>query len=302
MAITTGDPVRPEEDSAELAALSPDDIAIHHSSDGGDRKEAPLRWTILAAVLAHALLLALLIGDWRWRPEPAAVPKPIPVQLVMLPPKPEPAPAPKPPPPTPPAPELKSGPEQETTAPPPAEVEGPKASPPPEAPPAPEEKPPEPPPPPSPPRAIPQWREPVSSAKPKPIKVPVPIEAPKEAPVVMAPHVVSLSPPGRRPAEAARSGDPYLNNLRDLIERNRSYPPLELFHSQPGMIAVYQVVVDRNGTLMGVLMLQSTGVSKLDEVAGLMIRDAAPFPPLPPQYPDLRAVITIEIPIFPEPR
>ena len=242
----------------------------------------------------------MLIIDWRSRPDSLPGPKPIPVQLVMLPPKPEPAP--EPPPPAPPTPELKSGPEQETTAPPPAEAEGPKASPPPETPPAVEEKPPVEPPPPAPPRAVPQWREPARSAKPKPNKLPVPAEVPKEAPVVMAPHVVSLSPPGRRPSEIARSGDPYLNNLRDRIERNRSYPPLELFHSQPGMIAVYQVVVDRSGTLMGVRLLQSTGVSKLDETAGLMIRDAAPFPPLPSHYPELRAVITFEIPIFPEPR
>lgn len=300
MAITTAEPTPSENDSAGLAALSPDEIAIHHDSAGDDRKDPPLRWTILAAVLGHVLLLALLVIDWRSRPDSRPAPKPIPIQLVMLPPKPEPAPEP-PPSPKAPTPELKSGPEQETTAPPPAEAEGPKASPPPEAPPTVEEKPPVEQPPPTPLRAVPQWREPVGTAKPKPNKLPVPVEAPKEAPVAMGPRIVSLSPPGRRPAEVARSGDPYLNTLRDLIERNRSYPPLELFHSMRAAIAVYQVVVDRSGTLMGVRMLQSTGVSKLDETAGLMIRDAAPFPPLPSHYPELRAVITFEIPIFPEP-
>ena len=296
--ITTEVTDRSGDDKAATAALSPADLARHQDSVGERGKAAPRRWTILAAVLAHAVLLALLVVDWRWRPEPKPEPKPIPVQL-MLPPKPEPVPtpAPRPPPPAPAAPmKRESGPAQETTAPPPAEIEAPKPAAPPPAAPTVEEKPPGEPPPAL---APPEPPAPIGAAKPKPKKNRVAAVTPKEAPVAMAPHVVELSPPGRAPADFAKSGDRYLNLLRDRIERNRTYPPVELFGVVPSAIAVYQVVVDRNGNLMGVKIVQTTGVTKFDELAGLMIRDAAPFPPLPPDYPEVRALLTIAIPIYP---
>jgi len=273
--------------------LSAADLANHREAAGDGRTGAPRRWTLIATLLGHAIVLALFVVDWRWQPPPE--PEAIEVRLVMLPP-PKPAPPPAPPRPIEPR---QSGPQEQTTAPPPAEVEAPKiTTPPAEAPPVPET-------PPAPVLAPPAPAErpvPVPAARAKPRKEAVPSVVRKEAPVAMAPHVVSLSPPGRAPAEIARSGDRYLNTLRDLIERKRSYPPPEAFRSPSGAVAAYQIVVDRSGRLMGVTILQSTGVSKLDEVAGLMIRDAAPFPPLPADYPDLRALITVEIPIYPAPR
>ena len=53
---------------------------------------------------------------------------------------------------------------------------------------------------------------------------------------------------------------------------------------------------------MQITLQASSGSSLADEAAGNMIRNAAPFPPIPASYPHIRTSITVEMPIYPNPR
>jgi protein TonB len=153
--------------------------------------------------------------------------------------------------------------------------------------------------------------------EPKPVSKEAPVKAPTAPPrqVARAPaprpppdreHEVSraprLAPPRALDLEAgekARSGDPYLNAARDRIEQHRTYPavarPLELKGT-----AVFQIVLDRAGNLRTLYLVQSSGTSVLDSAAEGMVRTAAPFPPLPSDYPGGSVAITVSIHMFPE--
>jgi len=101
--------------------------------------------------------------------------------------------------------------------------------------------------------------------------------------------------------DAARnsSGDAYLNRVMGLIERNRVYPDPSLFVAAGTRTPVYSVGVEPSGRVTTITLLASSGVPRVDEAARQMIADSAPFPPLPPDYPPVRAVITIFIPVYP---
>ena len=96
------------------------------------------------------------------------------------------------------------------------------------------------------------------------------------------------------------SGDAYLNALRDLIDRHRIYPPASAFPDGGERMVVYNILVDPNGSLAGINLVQPSGSPIVDEAAGRMIRNSAPFAPLPPDYPRIRALIAILMPIYPE--
>jgi TonB family protein len=121
----------------------------------------------------------------------------------------------------------------------------------------------------------------------------------------VAPPILNLAVrlPSQGGGTGARdmSGDPYLNHLRDLLERNRVYPPADAFDGALSRGAVYSVVIEPSGWIVTIKLLQSTGVSVLDEAARQMITGSEPLPPLPSDYPQSRAVITVFIPMFPSP-
>jgi protein TonB len=246
-------------------------------------------WRALtAAALAHALLLAWLLVDWSG-PAPPAAPAPIPVALVMVPPP----PPPHPPPPLPPQQAFRqSGPDQETTAAP----EAAQTAPTPEAPqPAVPEAKPEPAPAPAAKLAV---EAPPAAAKPKPQQEP--LRRPKqEAQIPRAPKPAPPEP-NRALGEESKTGDPYLNHLWALIERNRPQTtPLGPAGLHLEGIVVFAVALDRSGEVETIRLVQSSGAPLLDEEAERMIVKAEPFPPLPPAYPD-RVVIAVSLHLFPE--
>ena len=91
-------------------------------------------------------------------------------------------------------------------------------------------------------------------------------------------------PPGERAAprapEGQGGGDRYLNLIRDRILSKRDYPavanPLQL-----SGVALFELVLDRTGSLLSLRLVRTSGVGTLDDVGSDMIRRAAPFPPVP---------------------
>ncbi len=100
-------------------------------------------------------------------------------------------------------------------------------------------------------------------------------------------------------ADRDLAGDPYLNRMMQKIERNRIYPPAADFIGSSSRLTIFSVVLEPSGAMNAITLLNTSGTPRLDEAARLMITSSAPFPPLPPDYPQIRTRIVIEIPIYP---
>jgi outer membrane biosynthesis protein TonB len=310
------------------------DGVFHLPPSKDTRRETIAITTFIAALLLHLLVLALLLSEWRTTSQPSVrpiqvqlrqeLPKPPPAVKKPEPPKPkveQPKPKPpepakpkpkpkpeekKPPPPPPKPPEMKpreSGADQKTEA---AKSEKPKEELPkamPIQPKAEEIKPP--------PEPMPEVPEP----KPIPPRAKqsaagrgqiVPLEA---LPPALQPErprqpairnlVLRLPGPGGGTGDRDYVGDAYLNRLRDMLERNRLYPPADAFGGTEKPVAVFAVQIEPSGQIVTITLLATTGVPKIDETAREMIDDSSPFPHLPSDYPQIRTVITVFLPMFP---
>jgi len=111
-------------------------------------------------------------------------------------------------------------------------------------------------------------------------------------------YVIHLPQPGGN-ADRDLAGDPYLNRMMQMIERNRVYPAASEFEGPGSRMVVYSVVLEPTGAINLITMLASSGLPRLDEAARQMITSSAPFPPLPPDFPQIRTRIVVEIPIYP---
>jgi TonB family protein len=285
-----------------------------HGVEEGRPIAAPVRriayWAMAAALLLHIAIVIICIIDWSAlfalalaRSEP---PDAIPVSLVYVPPPPPP-PAPKPvvqpeppqpqPQPAPPITPRMSGTDDKTEA----KLDDLRqpALPQPKAPPAP----------------APETKK--ASVTPTGQRDPAaanPETKATERQAAALPEPRKEVPPGelfhsiRLPSQhggtGARdiAGDAYLNRMRDIVESHRIYPPASAFTGGAERLAVYSILVDPSGDLVQITMLASSGSSVADEAAGHMIRSSAPFPPLPSTYPHIRTLITVELPIYPNPR
>ncbi len=269
-----------------FAAVSSLDIS---ASDRPDPRppERPLILAIAAAVLLHAAILAWFL--FGWHTAPVEEPAPIPVTLVLE--RPRPPPPPLPPPPAPPKPATpppsfaarESGPDQRTTAPPAADTPGPTDA-------APE-------PPPGPPAPAPETQEPappVGGGKTKPVHSLARLERHEEKSVAHAP---SKRMTDREVGEKEETGDPYLNQVWALIEQKREpTTPIGPSGLHLAGISVLAVVIDRGGAMESVTLARSSGSALLDQEARRMVVSAAPFPPLPLNYPaPARVLITINL-------
>ncbi|HLI11513.1 MAG TPA: TonB family protein [Alphaproteobacteria bacterium] len=277
----------------DLAQLSPDPEAR--------RRRLRAR---LSALLLHAAILALLILGPLLQERPI-VPVAIPVELVTLPPPPaaaKPTPAPPPAPPLSPLhresggnPDRQAGrPSEQPKA---AESPQPNPAPPPATPAKPAERAVAPPPK-SP--ALPKAAEPTESAPetkaeqladiPPPPLPPATAVKPSPAPSPLA----TRHPPARahKPIDSnlrgEGGGDRYLNALRDRVMGNLRYPPAT--HGLAGE-AVYMLRLSREGKLLWVSVMQSTGERALDRVGIDALTRSAPFPPPPPDIPGTEVVL-----------
>lgn len=272
-----------------MAVPEPDLLTIEpgfRENRPGEAKRGRLRrGAIIAAAVAHAAVIAALLLDWPFSfGSTATEPPPIAVTLVAeVPPPPAPPPPEvKPQPNPPPLHELRSGRDQETTAPPQAEAKGAEAAPKPEAEPD-----------------KPDARE---APKPKP-SPPAPPASPKtkEAARETAPQPVKRGSVDRAPGETEKEGDPYLNRLWAMIEQHRTYPSGavgSLGLNLEGTV-VYLIALSPGGAIEAMRLERSSGAIALDEAARRMIEKAAPFPPLPNYYPRNGVTVSVTIHLFP---
>jgi protein TonB len=127
---------------------------------------------------------------------------------------------------------------------------------------------------------------------------PVPAAEPRPAAPAEKDLTIRLPPKGGT-GEHDLAGDAYLNRMMQMIERNRVYPPAAEFAGPGGKLVIYSVVLEPSGSMNAITLLSSSGATRLDEAARLMITSSAPFPPLPADYPQLRTRIVVEIPVYP---
>lgn len=135
-------------------------------------------------------------------------------------------------------------------------------------------------------------------------KTPTPIPKPA-APVDKTPPQIASLPPDRalspsQPESRLRGlggGDPYLNAMRDDIVSNIIYP--RAANGSAGM-ARYVLTINRQGFLLELYLLQTSGSTALDRAGWDAIQNTAPFRPLPPRIPG--NAIRIEALLFIAPR
>jgi len=138
--------------------------------------------------------------------------------------------------------------------------------------------------------------------KPTPPPPPLP---PKPAETPPAPRTAAPSAPTLQQRQPSRlsimgqgGGDSYLNRLRDLIEKQRSYPvignPMHLTGT-----AIYELRINRAGQIVSIVLLRSSGAGTLDEEGYKMVRRAAPFPPVPTDIPGTVLPLRLNLPIYP---
>lgn len=94
------------------------------------------------------------------------------------------------------------------------------------------------------------------------------------------PEPAPEAPPSPDPRRGEGGGDPYLNSVRDAILRRFVYPA-EAGAQQVVGTAQYGIVVDRQGNLVSVHLLKSSGSGTLDTAGLTTIQQAAPFGPVP---------------------
>lgn len=310
------------------------DGVFHLPPSKDARRETITITTFVAALLLHLLVLAALLYEWRAVARPSArpiqvtllreAPKPPPPQVEKKPepPKPKAEEKPKPPPPPPKAEEKPKPPPE---PPKPAEMkpresgaddkteaaksnEPPKEALPKELPVQPKAE--EVKPPPEPVVAVPEPKPTPPRARikenaagrgmmvPLPLPLPAPDQHRQTAPPIRN-LVVRLPGPGGGSAEHDSTGDAYLNHLRDLLERNRIYPPAAAFAGLDRRMTAYAVLIEPSGSIVNITRYEGTDVPVIDESARQMIANLDPFPHLPPDYPQIRTLITIFLPMFP---
>jgi len=125
---------------------------------------------------------------------------------------------------------------------------------------------------------------------------PSPEPEPTGAREATAPPHPPLSPKVETASLGKGGGDRYLNELRDEIKRNYFYPPAARSQHLSGT-AQYDLLLDRQGRLMHVRLLHSSGADILDEAGREMIERSAPFPPPPPDFIGEIVDLTVTLPL-----
>jgi protein TonB len=278
-----------------------------HGVEEGRPIAVPMRriayWAMGAALLLHIAIVIICIIDWSAlfalalaRAEP---PDAIPVALVYVPPPPPPKPVVQPQPePQPPSQlqPLESGKQDKTEA--KADDVRQPALPQPKSPPPPAPEPKK--------AAVPPTgaKEPVAAktetrpAERQTAALPEPRKQPSLEDLV---HTARLPSEHGGTGKRDASGDPYLNNMQDIVIRHRIYPPASEFPSGAERLVVYRLLIDPSGELVQITLLAPSGSDLVDEAAGLMVRRSAPFPPLPASWLHIRTPIIMEMPMFPSP-
>ena len=144
--------------------------------------------------------------------------------------------------------------------------------------------------------------------KPEPPAVPAPVKQAETPPAPSKPvpaDQTAKAPPPRAPSRLRMigqgGGDAYLNQIKNLIDAQRSYPDIANPMRLSG-VAIFEIRLNRDGRIESLVLRRSTGAGPLDEEGRKIVQRAAPFPPVPP---DIRSnlgnmgVLTLDLPIHP---
>jgi protein TonB len=77
------------------------------------------------------------------------------------------------------------------------------------------------------------------------------------------------------------------------------YPPIARATGISG-IGEFHLVIDRSGRLLDVWVRRTSGSELLDRAGAQMIRDAAPYGPVPDDIPGARLEIAVRLPLGPD--
>lgn len=100
------------------------------------------------------------------------------------------------------------------------------------------------------------------------------------------------------PISGQGGGDAYLNEIRDMVMQSIVYPT-DTGRGADGIV-VCGMTITRQGWMVNVRVLQSSGNAALDRAAMDAIRNAGPFPPLPDNIPGTSVGIIASMRIGPD--
>ncbi len=192
----------------------------------------------------------------------------------------------------------------------------------------PEVAPPPPPPKPAPPPKPKKQVKPPPAPVPEPVPVPpalaLPRPAPPAAPVKTTAGLAAgkTAPPGRgagssapgsgsgagsgtgagagggtgtgRGAGSGSALQGYLHQVKSILERNKSYPPMARRRHEEGVVVV-SFTISADGAIAGVSIARSSGHSLLDQAAQETVSRTRKFPPIPAEL--QRSQLKIEVPL-----
>ena len=139
--------------------------------------------------------------------------------------------------------------------------------------------------------SLPAPEAPQHAPEPLPPRKPAPPKATsKPKPRVQA----RLAPAG----EKAMTGDPYLNLVAAWIAQRQRYPESFRLDGWAGT-ASFLITWARNGEIVGLLRIISSGNFAIDLYAEEIIRSSSPVPPMPSNRPGPTMTVRVDVPIGP---
>ena len=136
---------------------------------------------------------------------------------------------------------------------------------------------------------------------PRPARLPPPRPAQaspsRPAPEVQAPSAAPAPAPPPPAASAAPSLSAFpgwRSELINRLQRAKRYPDLARSREEQGAAAV-SFTTDRNGHVLSVKLVRSSGSPSLDEEAVALVRRADPLPPMPAELPGSTLTLTVPV-------
>jgi len=127
----------------------------------------------------------------------------------------------------------------------------------------------------------PRVPKPVVASRPAPVKTPAPKPAPLARPATAAVSVARVaSPEPAVPVVDVQVTRHYLAALAARINRSKFYPRASRRLGEEGMVVV-SFVIQRNGELTDLSIVESSGHRRLDEAALKTLQRASPFDKIP---------------------
>ena len=122
-----------------------------------------------------------------------------------------------------------------------------------------------------------------------PLEPPAPPRAVPQSPPLASTSTVVPTPK----ADEARSSPAWLAGVNEWLLAHRSYPEMARRLGQEGAVAV-RFTVDRDGRVLNVSLIRSSGSEVLDQAAQAMLHNVR-LPPFPPEMLQAQQTVTVSI-------